>query len=51
MNETIKEFFEDNLPKVKKFFLETLNDFQNVWIYKPNVLIWCAVAFIIALIY
>tara|TARA_B100001093_G_scaffold228048_1_gene218660 strand:- start:3653 stop:3808 length:156 start_codon:yes stop_codon:yes gene_type:complete len=51
MIETMKGFLEENWPKVKKFLLETYDDFQNVWIYKPNVLIWCAVAFLIALIY
>lgn len=51
MIETIKDFLEENWPKFKKFVVETCIDFQNVWIYKPNVLIWCAVAFIIALIH
>jgi len=47
----MKEFAEDNLPKVKSFIEYTLHDFKNVWLYKPNVLIWCAIAFILALIY
>ena len=51
MIENVKEFAEDNLTKVKNFIQCTLHDFKNVWLYKPNVLIWCAVAVIIALIY
>lgn len=51
MIDIMKEFAEDNLPRVRNFIERTLHDFKNVWLYKPNVLIWCAVAVIIALIH
>lgn len=51
MIDIMKEFAEYNLSRVRNFIERTLHDFKNVWLYKPNVLIWCAVAVIIALIH
>lgn len=37
------------LERVGEFIKYTAADFKWVWEFRPNVLIWCGVAFLIAL--
>ena len=41
---------EKLIKSVKKFVSDTAHDFVTVWEFRPNVLIWCAVAGIILLL-
>lgn len=44
----VKEFIKEYAPQAKEFVAHTLEDFKSVWITYPNVLIWCAIAIVIA---
>jgi hypothetical protein len=35
---------------IAEFTVDTAHDFKSVWEFRPNVLIWCTIFFLIALI-
>lgn len=40
---------KDVLNTIGSFVIETAHDFKSVWGIYPNVLIWCAIGFLLAL--
>ena len=44
----VKEFIKEYAPQAKEFVVHTVDDIKSVWDIYPNVLIWCAIAIVIA---
>lgn len=48
MKEKMLEWWDRFYDESKHFVKETGKDFVSVWKLYPNVLIWCAIAFLLA---
>lgn len=49
MKEKFYRAVDKFVVEFKEFSFATLYDFKSVWTLYPNVLIWCGLAFLIAL--
>jgi len=47
----LNDLFEKYWPEVKDFIYWTWVDYKNAWNDYPNVLIWCGLFFILALLF
>ena len=49
MKEKLIALYDKFISEAGPFVKETCRDFKSVWVMYPNVLIWCAIAFLLAL--